>query len=175
MCPARFLPSPCTRRCPSGQTKIAPKQGDRRSCGRFDKLSEKTATCQNAPDSISPGSPEARLGFAERPPQGPPGRGCAPWGWSGVLERSAPWQVSRDPGWRRSRCGGARTPTYLHEELDLGVPVVPVSRRRVRHAVGARGQRPGPGRRHLCGAGASAPAAAAAAAREGPYGGRLFI
>lgn len=72
--------------------------------------------------------------------------------------------MSLDPGWRRSRCGGAGTPTYLHEELDLGVPVVPVSRRRVRHAVGARGQRPGPGRRHLCGARASAPAAAAAAA-----------
>lgn len=103
MGPARFLPSSCTRRCPSGQTKIAPRQGDRRSCGRFDKLSEKTATCQNAPDSIPPRSPEARLGFAERPPRGPPGRGCAPWGGSGVAERSAPGHVSREPGWRRSR------------------------------------------------------------------------
>lgn len=59
---------------------------------------------------------------------------------------------------RRDAAGaaGAQPPTYLHEEFDLGVPVVPVSRRRVRHAVGARGQRPGPGRRHLCGARASA-------------------
>uniref|UniRef100_A0A480J3Z9 Chloride intracellular channel protein 5 n=1 Tax=Sus scrofa TaxID=9823 RepID=A0A480J3Z9_PIG len=65
----------------------------------------------------------------------------------------------------------------LHEELDLGVPVVPVSRRRVRHAVGARGQRPGPGRRHLCGARASAPApvAVAAAAPRGPLRSHVYL
>ena len=100
--PARFLPSPCTWRCPSGQAKIAPGQGDGWSCGGFDKLpgrlSEKTATCQTAPDSIPPGSPEA----TERPPKGPSGLGCAPWGRSGVPERSAP--RAREPrAWLEAR------------------------------------------------------------------------
>lgn len=45
--------------------------------------------------------------------------------------------------------------TYLHEELDLRVPIVPISCRRVRHAVGAPGRGPRPERRHLCSASGS--------------------
>lgn len=115
------------------------------------QLSKKTATCQTAPASIRPpGSPEAGLGLADRPPGGPPGPGCAPRGGSGARARAARVHVSR------RRCGSAPPPTYLHKELDLGVPVVPVRCRRVRHAVGARGHRPGSGRRQPCGARASA-------------------
>lgn len=81
-----------------------------------------------------------------RAPRRPPGRVRSP-------AHPEPWCVS--PAGGAAGAAGAWTPTYLHEELDLGVPVVPVSCRRVCHAVGARGYRPGPGRRHLCSAWAS--------------------
>lgn len=84
-----------------------------------------------------------------RAPRRPPGRFRSP-------VHPALWCVS-PAGDAAGAAGaaGAWTPTYLHEELDLGVPVVPVSCRRVCHAVGARGYRLGPGRRHLCSARAS--------------------
>lgn len=46
-------------------------------------------------------------------------------------------------------------PTYLHEELDLRVPVIPISCRCVCHSVSAPDHGPGLERRHLCSASGS--------------------
>lgn len=66
-------------------------------------------------DCVHQRAPERGSLAAKRPPGGPKGLGCAPWGPSSVRAQA------RGPGWRRRRCAGrreGRQPTFTKSSIS---------------------------------------------------------